>query len=64
MLASLSRFWKMPADHLEVAAAICYDGTPDHRERAWAEEHGWYCREFAITWDSTAPSSIAACPSR
>jgi len=52
VLASLSRFWKMPADHLEVAAAICYDGTPDHRERAWAEEHGWYCREFAVTWDS------------
>jgi tetratricopeptide (TPR) repeat protein len=52
VLASLSRFWKMPADHLEVAAAICYDGTPDHRERAWAEEHGWHCREFAVTWDS------------
>jgi tetratricopeptide (TPR) repeat protein len=52
VLASLSRFWKMPAAHLDVAAAICYDGTPDHRERAWAEEHGWYCREFAITWDS------------
>ena len=45
----------MPADHLEVAAAICYDGTPDYRERAWAEEHGWYCREFAITWDSPRP---------
>jgi tetratricopeptide (TPR) repeat protein len=52
VLASLSRFWKMPAEHLDVAAAICYDGTPDHRERAWAEEHGWYCREFAVTWDS------------
>jgi len=51
-LAALSRFWKMPVDHQEVAAAICYDGTPDHRERAWAEEHGWSCREFAVTWDS------------
>ncbi|HEY7310169.1 MAG TPA: tetratricopeptide repeat protein [Gemmataceae bacterium] len=52
VLASLSRFWKMPAEHLEVAAAICYDGTPDHRERAWAEQNGWFCREFAVTWDS------------
>jgi len=52
-LAALSRFWKMPVDHQEVAAAICYDGTPDHRERAWAEEHGWACCEFTVTWDST-----------
>jgi tetratricopeptide (TPR) repeat protein len=51
-LAALSRFWNMPADHLEVAAAICYDGTPDHRERAWAENNGWVVREFVVTWDS------------
>lgn len=52
-LTAIARFWKMPAEHLEVAAAICYDGTPDHRERAWAEEHGWTTREFTISWDST-----------
>jgi cellulose synthase operon protein C len=51
-LAALSRFWDMPADHLEVAEAICYDGTPDHRERHWAEQHGWHAREFTVTWDS------------
>jgi cellulose synthase operon protein C len=53
-LAAVSRFWKMAADHLEVAAAICYDGTPDHRERAWAEDSGWAVREFTVTWDSAA----------
>jgi tetratricopeptide (TPR) repeat protein len=52
-LAALSNFWQMPADHLEVAAAICYDGTPDHRERAWAEEHGWVVQQFTATWEST-----------
>src|SRR5262249_1318627 len=51
-LAALSRFWQMPADHLDVAAAICYDGTPDHRDRHWAETQGWRARDFTITWDS------------
>ena len=48
-LAAISRFWSMPADHLEVAEAICYDGTPDHRERSWAETNGWVTREFTVT---------------
>lgn len=50
-LTALSRFWCMPADHLEVAAEICYDGTPAHSERNWAEEHGWIAREFTLTWE-------------
>ncbi len=52
-LTSISRFWSMPADHLEIATEICYDGTPAHSERRWAEEHGWAVREFTVTWDST-----------
>jgi tetratricopeptide (TPR) repeat protein len=51
-LTALSRYWGLPAKHLEVAGAICYDGTPDHRERAWAEEHVYVSREFAVTWDA------------
>ncbi len=51
-LAALSRYWERPAEQLEVAGAICYDGTPDHRERAWAEEHGYVCREFTVTWEA------------
>jgi tetratricopeptide (TPR) repeat protein len=48
-LTTLSRFWKKPAEHLEVAEAICYDGTPCHSERNWAEQHGWLAREFKVT---------------
>src|SRR5262249_20889514 len=51
-LAALSRYWKLPAEHLDVAEDICYDGTPDHRERFWAEQHGWTTREFTVSWDS------------
>jgi tetratricopeptide (TPR) repeat protein len=53
-LAALCRFWEMPGEHLEVAAAICYDGTPNHSERHWAEQNGWLAREFTVTWDSAA----------
>jgi tetratricopeptide (TPR) repeat protein len=51
-LAAISDYWGVPADHLEVAGAICYDGTPDHRQRAWAEQNGWIAREFTVTWDT------------
>jgi predicted Zn-dependent protease len=49
-LSALSRFWQMPVDHLGLAAQICYDGTPDHIERHWAEENGYHVREFRVTW--------------
>ncbi len=51
-LAALARYWGKEADHLEVAGEICYDGTPDHRERSWAEGNGWAVREFTVTWDA------------
>ncbi len=51
-IAALARFWEQPGEHLEVAEAICYDGTPDHRQRCWAERNGWLPREFTVTWDS------------
>ncbi|MDR3401900.1 MAG: tetratricopeptide repeat protein [Chthoniobacter sp.] len=51
-LSALSNYWKMPVDHLALAAAICYDGTPDHIERHWAEENGWHAREFRVTWET------------
>jgi tetratricopeptide (TPR) repeat protein len=52
-LASISAYWSRPADHLEVAERICYDGTPAHSERRWAEENGFAVREFTVTWDVT-----------
>jgi len=51
-LSAISRFWSMPADHLELAEKICYDGTSAYSERSWAEENGWAVREFTVTWDA------------
>jgi tetratricopeptide (TPR) repeat protein len=49
-LTAISRYWSMPADHLRVADEICYDGTPTHSERSWAEQNGWRVGEFTVTW--------------
>lgn len=51
-LVAIAQFWKMPADHLELAAEITYIGTQRHSERRWACEHGWHVKEFTVTWDS------------
>ncbi|MBI4658012.1 MAG: C39 family peptidase [Verrucomicrobia bacterium] len=51
-LSALSRFWNRPAEHLEVAEEICYDGTPNHSERRWAESSGYAVREFTVTWEA------------
>lgn len=48
-LSALSRYWSMPADHLQVADEICYDGTSHYNERKWATTHGWIAREFTVT---------------
>ena len=53
-LSALSRFWKLPAEHLNVAEEICYDGTPAHSERAWAATNGYVAREFRVTFESAA----------
>src|SRR5690242_3127220 len=50
-LTMLRHFWQLPADQVEVAEAICYDGTPTHRTRQWAESRGMTAREFTLTWD-------------
>src|SRR5207247_11408257 len=51
-LSAISRFWQMHAEHLSLAEAICYDGTPAHSERQWAEQHGSRVREFTLTRES------------
>jgi predicted Zn-dependent protease len=51
-LSAISRFWSMPADHLQVADEICYDGTSNYNERKWATDHGWHTREFSVTEES------------
>ncbi len=51
-LAAISRFWGRDMEHLEIASAICYDGTPNHLERAFADERGWVTRELRVTWEA------------
>lgn len=51
-LAAVSAFLGAPIDHLELARAITYDGTPDHEERHWLEARGWCVREFRVTWEA------------
>jgi tetratricopeptide (TPR) repeat protein len=47
-LAAISRYWNMPAEHLQVAEEICYNGTPAYAERQWAEGNGWMASEFTV----------------
>ncbi|MDF1659973.1 MAG: tetratricopeptide repeat protein [Verrucomicrobiales bacterium] len=52
-LTALSQFHGNPADHLEISEEICYDGTPDFKQRIWAEQQGWFVREFKANWKTT-----------
>lgn len=61
-LTALARFWGRDADHLDVAQAICYDGTPAASERAWAVQQGFAVREFKLDWDSTCALLDAGLP--
>lgn len=61
-LAALTAYWQRPVPHLEIADAICYDGSLDHAERNWAESHGWRVREFRPTWDATRALLDRGCP--
>lgn len=54
-MSALARHFQVAADHLEIAEAICYDGTPDHAQRSWAAGEGLVAREFTVTW----PSALA-----
>ncbi|MFI4861704.1 MAG: tetratricopeptide repeat protein [Phycisphaerales bacterium JB063] len=48
-LTMLARHFGREAEHLEIADAICYDGTPYHAERTWTHEQGYTVREFTVT---------------
>lgn len=50
-LTAICDYWNKDVEHSEVADAICYDGTPGHKERLWAEENGFVTREFLVTED-------------
>ncbi|MFT5905744.1 MAG: tetratricopeptide (TPR) repeat protein [Cryomorphaceae bacterium] len=48
-MAAIAAYFGAPHDHLDIAEAICYDGTPWHKERAWAEDNGFAVIEFRMT---------------
>jgi cellulose synthase operon protein C len=48
-LAAICRYWNRPAQHLEVAEEICYNGTTVHAERHWCDTHGFVTRAFSVT---------------
>lgn len=62
VLSSISQFWSKPAEHLQIADAICYDGTTSYNERRWADENGWYPREFTLTEQSAQELIDAGIP--
>ncbi len=51
-LAALSRYYKMPAEHLSIAEEICEGGTSAYNERKWALQNGYATREFRVTWEN------------
>ena len=61
-LSTLCQYWKKPVEHLEIAEEICYDGTPAHVEREWLEDHGFFCREFTLDWETALALIDAGLP--
>ena len=61
-LSSLCQYWGWAAEHLEIAQAICYDGTSDANERLWAEQRGFVARDFRLDWDSACALIDAGVP--
>jgi len=51
-LTALAQYWKKAIKHEEVVERICYEGTQASDERRWAEENGFFAREFRITHES------------
>lgn len=61
-LTALARHWGREADHLEVAQAICYDGTPQASERSWALSQGFWVRECKLDWKTACALVQAGVP--
>lgn len=61
-LSALCQYWGWPAEHLEIAQAICYDGTSDANERLWAQQQGLVVRDFRLDWDSACALIDAGVP--
>lgn len=51
-IAQVSAFFGEPIDHLALASEICWGGTPDHLQRAWAERTGRVMRQFEVQFET------------
>lgn len=51
-LTALANYWKGEVEFSDLAAEICYDGTPGVTQRRWFEERGWLVWEFTLDWET------------
>lgn len=61
-LAMISNFFGDQHHHLEIADAICHDGTPWHKERIWCLENGYHIQEFSVTFEAAQKLIDAGIP--
>lgn len=50
-LAALSRYWGRDVNSNDIADEICFDGTPDTKERQWLRDNDFYFQEFELETD-------------
>jgi cellulose synthase operon protein C len=58
-LTALAQYWQREVRHEAVIERICYEGTQASDERRWAEENGFFAREFRLS-EATAYQLIRA----
>ncbi|WP_111979445.1 tetratricopeptide repeat protein [Algibacillus agarilyticus] len=47
-MAALSQFWGVNFDSKAIAEEICFDGTPDTKERQWLRDNQFAFKEFEL----------------
>lgn len=47
-MAALCKYWGGEFDSNEIADKICFDGTPETKERQWLREHNYVYKEFEL----------------
>ncbi len=47
-IAALCRYWGDEYDSNQIADKICFDGTPDTKERQWLHDHNYAFKEFEL----------------
>ncbi|WP_158971159.1 tetratricopeptide repeat protein [Paraglaciecola sp. L3A3] len=50
-LAAIAKFWGIDFDSKKIADQICFDGTPDTKERQWLRDNDFAFAEFELEAD-------------